>query len=216
MRGESTRERIMAVCSEFPIDKYSNFGLNDLMVFAVKLLENNQIPATFENVTFAAHSMFPFKFGLSGYEDMPDSARVNRALLHLTPKYRNWLQGNGSKGYALNDAGREAAAKADAELRSGKTMSRSGGSPRTKYEVEGPMIKSSSAYQKYSRGQPILKWEVFALLGGFPYTPSKQLRRRMNELLTVARDASDSAVVAFLEKVLSDFDTMFSNVSRRD
>ena len=94
-----------------PFDErtYEGISLNQLATYTIDLLTKKGFPITFETLTVALFKMFPKKFCLYGFEEYPDAARVNRSLLQLRPKYRNWALGDTKKGYVLTSQGREIA-----------------------------------------------------------------------------------------------------------
>ncbi|MGD1059933.1 MAG: hypothetical protein ABR879_00535 [Methanomassiliicoccales archaeon] len=206
------KSRLLEICHEYEEEKYSSLGLNPLMAYTVSLLAENGLPTSFEYVVVAAYRMFPMKFGLTGFTEMPDAARINRALLHLTPKYQNWLSGNGSKGYVLNEMGKDAAVKASERLSSGSDIMKTTMSqPKSQYDRERRRILSSPAFQRYKgeKEGPIQKWEVYDVLGAFSYTSTSQLRKRIANLITLANDAEDREVVVFLKRIMQDFPQVF-------
>src|SRR3989454_11226835 len=93
----------------YPLDQYGNIDLNRLTVFTIYLLNKRDIPTTLENIGVANFRMFPRRFAMVGFPDYPDVTRVNRALLQLRPKYRNWAMGNAKLGWHLTVAGEEEA-----------------------------------------------------------------------------------------------------------
>src|SRR2546426_9038495 len=93
----------------YPLDQYGNIDLNRLTVFTIYLLNKRDIPTTLENIGVANFRMFPRRFAMVGFPDYPDVTRVNRALLQLRPKYRNWAMGNAKLGWQLTVAGEEEA-----------------------------------------------------------------------------------------------------------
>lgn len=214
MATELTARKIMKICKPFDESTYRNMGLNPIAAYAVHVLETNQMPTTLENVTVALFIMFPKKFSLPGFDDYPDSARVTRVLLHLTPKYVNWLVGNPTRGYALNEAGRQAAIEAAKDLDNpvlGEPAKHILRQPRSKYEREMNRLRGTSAFQKFlaRRSTDINKWEVFDLLSAAPYTPAAQLRGRATELLQLAQDFLDTEVTDFLQMILKQFSEIF-------
>ena len=105
--------------SRIPIyayEHYSKIGLNGLLAYVVFSLESANQAATFENITVAAHQMFPGKFSLVGYAQFPDATRIQLVILHLGPKYVGWLVGKKKTGYYLNARGREAAISVSRQL----------------------------------------------------------------------------------------------------
>lgn len=92
-----------------PFDEavYSDIDLNRLAVYGVHQLNEMDIPITFERVVVLLYRLFPAKFSMAEFRSFPDATRVNRAILQLRPKYRNWARGSIKEGYfALTQDGR--------------------------------------------------------------------------------------------------------------
>ena len=95
----------------FSPELYGDVGLNQLLAYAVSYLEGRRYRGTIENITVVTYRMFPNKYSLVGYPQFPDSARVQRVILHLGPKYVGLLEGKNKIGYRLNERGRSVAAE---------------------------------------------------------------------------------------------------------
>jgi hypothetical protein len=205
--GIKDRE-IARFCAPFDSKAYENLDLNRLTVYAICLLDRSDLLVTFENIVVALFIMFPKKFGLVGFEQYPDSARVNRALLQLRPKYRNWATGSPSRGYRLTPAGlliADETAKLLSTRRARKEEARTSKRARTllpSAELERRILKSS-AYAKYSenREEKIDKMEVLELLRAVPHAPLSVLNNYLRELENIAQEAKRPDVLEFLKFV---------------
>jgi hypothetical protein len=201
-------EKIVA----FEPTNYESFDLNRLSSFTLDWLQKNRIPTTFENIVVAAFRMFPAKFALEGYSEYPDAARVNRALLQLGPKYRNWARGSVQKGFLLTESGlkevervREALSGAGSP---GPVKTRRAVKPRT-MDLSGDMqsIEHSSLFAKWSAGLlaegTIL--ELLHMLNAYAYTPPRALRDRLASLENAATQIGRRDLLKFLEAVRAKF-----------
>lgn len=189
-----------------PEPNYSNMDNNRLAVHAIGLLEENGMPRTQEAVTVALFLMFPDKFSLVGFPMYPDTERVNRTLLQLGPKYRNWVTGNRHVGYTLNDAGRHVLEQARRLLLQPELQApvKRAPAPRTRDpEAEVAEIARSSLFRAYAGpGSPSPREDDFwELMQAFPYTPKRALRNRLREMREAARLASRNDLVQFLDWV---------------
>jgi len=205
--GKKNRE-VGRICPWFDSKAYENLDLNRLAVYAICLLDRNNLLVTFENIVVALFIMFPKKFGLVGFEQYPDSARVNRALLQLRPKYRNWATGSPSRGFRLTPAGLlivDETTKLLSARKAGKKEGRTSKRARTllpSAELEKRILKSS-AYVKYSenREEQIDKMEILELLRAVPHAPISVLNNYLRELENVAQEAKRPDVLEFLKFV---------------
>jgi len=99
-------EKIIELCTQYNENVYTDINMNHLIAYTIEYLNNNNIALSFENICVASYLMFPKKFSLIGYDEYPDSNRVNLVLLHLRPKYDNLAEGNIKSGFTLTEKGK--------------------------------------------------------------------------------------------------------------
>src|SRR4051812_31232242 len=85
----------------YPEESYDSIDLNRLTVFTIAFLRKRNFATSIEHIAVADFRMFPKRFAMIGFPEFPDISRVNRALLQLRPKYRNWATGNARLGWTL-------------------------------------------------------------------------------------------------------------------
>jgi hypothetical protein len=165
------------------------------------------LPLTFEFITAVSFKLFPEKFALQGFE-YPDSNRVNRGLLQLGPKYRNWARGKHSTGWAFTREGEAALAETAAAVDQGAGLrSRRAkadvraGSYTLDLEAEVSAIHDTAAYKLFNeRGPSGLRIDdVWEVVGAFAYTPADAIRKRLRVLGRLASDARDDEATRFLD-----------------
>jgi len=206
----STRAESADHAPAFEPSRYEGLDLNRLVVFTLGWLRNQGLPPTFENVSVAAFRLFPLKFALRGY-DHPDSNRVNRALLQLGPKYRNWAVGSTGTGFSLTPLG-------EAILReAGQRVAGGAREPLAKPESAGYTwdpageisdLKKTEAYERFrDAGTARLSIDdVWHALGAFRYTPKEAIRERFVSLKSIAAAAGDTDALAFLDALRKQFE----------
>jgi hypothetical protein len=196
---------------------YGRVDLAGLAAFTLKWLQDRSIPTTFENVVVAAFRFFPTKFSLEGYKEYPDAARVNRSLLQLGPKYRNWARGSVQKGYVLTESGREKVRSVQATLDEG-TGAEAPASARRKtlartmdLTKELEPLEKSPLFSRWKRGQldQGTSLELLNMLDAYAYTPPRALRARMDTLENAASQVSRDDLIEFLHAVRRTFTTHF-------
>ena len=201
----------------FPAENYDSIDLNRLAVFGIATLQERAIPTSFENIVVALFKLFPTKFHLVGFSSYPDAARINRALLQLQPKYRNWARGSVHKGFILTESGKAVVEQTRALLRAGTPVSRSrmkrvSPRPRTRDpQTELIEIEGSEMFKLYQAGrqEDVEKNLIWELLHAYPYTPKKALKQRMKLLENMAENAKRDDIKTFLEWVISRFGVTF-------
>ena len=187
---------------------YSGIDLDRLTAFGVRTLIDRDLPVTFENVVVVLYRFFPMKFGLVGYAEYPDAARVNRAILHCFPKYRNYLTGRATTGYRLTHQG-EVAAEEAAELLAGR-KSRAGKQRRTaargvadNFMTE---VSQSRAFRAFESGERDIDfYDVARILHTSPDAPNELINRNMRQLVIYARETGREDVLKFLDWAQSHF-----------
>jgi hypothetical protein len=84
---------------------YGNAAMDTMVLFAVKTLEERDLPIQLENVTTAVFCLFPKRFHLRGYPAWPDSLLAYRALERCRTD-KHWLTGTMKARFQLTEAGR--------------------------------------------------------------------------------------------------------------
>ncbi len=192
-------------------EDYLSIDLNRLTVFSISELAHRDLPTSIENITVTNFRLFPARFAMHGFPAYPDTARVNRALLQLGPKYRNWAVGRARSGWTLTPAG-EAEASAVRSLLKSESKSANIGRPGTVREDAtqrtidtGAEIRRLRATQLFARARAgwsgVDNLEVLDALGAYSHTPRKVLQRRLRELRQLAIDAQDRELVDFLDDI---------------
>lgn len=196
--------------SAYPPAVYDGIDLNRLAVFTLGLLRDEAIPPSFENVAVAAFRMFPAKFSLRGY-DHPDSNRVNRTLLQLGPKYRNWAVGSPSTGFSLTPLGERVLEDTRRVLAGDRTSTRGRGraasytwDPKTDIDE----LRRKDAFRRFqdAGSRSLTVDDVWEALGAFRYTPAEAIQERFVALRAIAAQVGDREAVSFLEALRRRFE----------
>ena len=193
--------------------RYSDLDLNRLSVYAIAWLRDASLPCSFENVVVVLFRCFPTRFSLRGYE-LPDSNRVNRALLQLGPKWRNWARGSPRTGYALTPLGEETLREVRARLAVDAPQLPRKHGPRSTAATWDPAsdlaeLRATNAFARFlSKGPTSLNAEdLWDTLKAFPYTPERAIRSRLIVLARSAKDAHDTPAAAFVAALRDLFET---------
>lgn len=136
--------------------QYSS-GITHAKLAAVALLklEENNIEKTFENVVVVLQKLFPGKFSLITYPEIPDTIRVDNTLRLDAGKHSKYLTGNRPKGYKLTAIGRIVAEETIEGLKSDKKGKKSVGVGlhRGRYSKLVGSVTKSDAFEKFSTKQ---------------------------------------------------------------
>ena len=206
----SEKEKIRQLCKPFLYEQYEKIDLNSLAAYTIHLLKNNNIYLNFENVAVALFLMFPKKFCMVGYEEFPDTNRINRTVnLQLRPKYQNLAFGDSKTGYSLTEKGKVVAEQTKRILESderGLKLKKSE-IKNTEYErTTNPKIEiekrilSSSLYKKYckNKNSEIEKVEIYEFLNASPYTSKDAIRSYYNYLKNLCKNSENMEALEFI------------------
>lgn len=150
-------------------EKYSTVTNAKLAAVSLLKLEEHDIEKTFENVVVALQKLFPGKFSLITYPEIPDTIRVDNTLrLDAGKNHAEYLTGNRPKGYKLTATGRIAAEETICQLESStkqikKTIS---STQRNRYTKLIRAVTQSECFEKFSTKQfsKINKFDVRRVL----------------------------------------------------
>jgi hypothetical protein len=214
MVTDSSPQKLLDRIEAYEEARYENIALAALVSFAIHWLEVQHIPTTFENIVVAAFKMFPAKFRLEGFHHYPDAACINRALVQVRPKYRNWARGTVKKGFLLTESGLKKVSEVGEILVTGaspghkpvrtqrvpqqKTMDLS----RDLQSVEQSTLFNKWRQQKLNEGSFL---ELLDMLGAYAYTPGRVLSQRLKFLEHAASEVGRNELVEFLRNVRNAF-----------
>ncbi|MFH1011246.1 MAG: hypothetical protein V1784_08430, partial [bacterium] len=100
----------------YDASRYDPIDLDRLVVYAAMTLENLGIELSLENIIVGAFKLFPQKFSLAGYPEIPDATRVEKCLWRCKGDKRQWIGGKTRHGYLVTDKTRIIAAQTEAQL----------------------------------------------------------------------------------------------------
>jgi hypothetical protein len=199
-----------------PPERYQKLDLSGLIAFTIRWLLDHDVPTTFENIVVSAFRMFPEKFAMVGFAEYPDAARVNRSLLQLGPKYRNWARGSVQKGFVLTESGAAKVSEVAATLEKPYERDAPKPEPRARprtADTEGELrrIASSVLFRKWADGHlaDATVLDLLDMLGAYAYTPPRALRKRIAELRASAAHLGKDELSEFLAQVRRVFATTF-------
>lgn len=204
----------MATSSEFiksirSVDyaKYSNVSSREkLVVYAISFLEENEIPLTFNNICIATFKLFPDKFYFSEeFKEYPHIEMLNRTILHLRPKERNYATGSVRQNYALTNVGKEIAKQVELEIARGQHQA-----PAAKKVMDSHKktnvndlnkIKNSTIFKSWNESGEIDAMEIWSFFDVTPFTRLPEIRQNISTTKKYAKDTEDAQAVKFLEQL---------------
>lgn len=174
--------KVGKVCIEQDQNKYlpivsEPIGYAKLCCYTVKLLHDNDIFASYENICVALWIMFPKceRLHLAGYDNMPDTDYMEKVIkLRSTPKNQNYLTGGNFQGktsehgyeWRLNGKGELFAKEVEEILAGGTVATRSRNAAKEKsytgaggsnYESELRHMWASKLWNRFMSGDSLDK-----------------------------------------------------------
>ena len=197
---------------------YENIVYAELAVYVLDLLQKNNIPTSLENISVALFRLFPEKFSLTGYPQYPDVTRINRTLLQLRPKYRNWASGKIITGVSLTRNGARKAQDVQLKLsgvvqQTPSKRSKSAANPVTlEIDKELQRIEASALFERWKRGvmEQATTMEFLLMIGAYSYTPPNAIRDRVDYLMQIASQFNRDDILHFLKDLRKRFANKFS------
>ena len=208
-------ERLKEICRPFSSETYRSIDNNRLAVYTIGLLLEKNLQATQENITVALYLMFPEKFSMVGFAEYPDAERVNRTLLQLGKKYRNWSIGNRHVGYSLNETGKLVMEQTKKFLQSPDMLDvRQKRTPKQRTldpDVSVKEIEQTTLFKNYRSNvqNDSDEFSIWELLRALPYTPKSALNDRLKSMIESAKVSGRKDIVDFLEWVRAKFSYIF-------
>jgi len=161
-----------------------------LVAVAMFHMKEKKIQANFENVVVSIQKLFPGKFSLLSYPEIPDTMRIDNTLRLDAQNHAQYIVGNRKKGYQLTGLGKNIAEETIDQLNSGRKSSEKKrvGKDRKQETKLISEISSSNAFEKFSTKQfsAINKFEICDVLHGTLETNSKILERNLETLIKYA------------------------------
>lgn len=167
------------------IRDYTDISYDDLLIYALFKLEQENKHTTFENLVSECFTLFPKRFQLPGYPNWPDSSLIEKAWLRCRTD-KGLLYGSKSKGFTLTAKGIELASKVGNSLKntpSVNTVNRKDLRTRSGRVVKH--VEQSAAFKKFFKDhgpENITDFEFCDLLYSTFDTEPALRKRNLEEL----------------------------------
>lgn len=187
--------------------KYSNVSSREkLVVYAIDYLNDNDIPPTFNNICIATFRLFPEKFYFSeDFKEYPHIEMLNRTILHLRPKERNYATGSVGQNYALTKVGEEISREVRAEIASGMKKTTAPKKLMDEHKKTNlndlNKVKRSPIFETWLTEGKIDDMEIWSFFDSTPFTRINEHKEFVKTTKSYAKDVKDLDVVRFLEEL---------------
>jgi len=200
-------------------DKYKDVSSREkLAVYTMFFLENNKIPLIFNFICVAIYKLFPKKFYFGDFEEYPHIEMLNRTILHLRPKERNYAQGDVRKGYILTELGSETALNVDRQLKGEISFSVSKNNDTVIDRVKNTPSKNlknielAELYKIWERNKKIENSEIWKFFEVTPFTRIPYIKTKLKDLKSFAQDGKNNKIYNFLIELEKHFNNLTSKL----
>ncbi len=195
----------------FKYEKYSIVSSREkLLAFTIQFLVDNGISSTFNNLCIAAFKLFPEKFYFSeDFKEYPHIEMLNRTLLHLRPKERNYAIGNSKIPYTLTDVGREIAYQVKNDMITDKVTNKVKQvmDPHKNESIKLlSKLKNSGILVKYDNGLGISDFDLFDFFKVTPYTQEARIKVKLSKLEQYCSGNKEDKYIKLIEILIKMLD----------
>lgn len=194
--------------------KYKNVSSREkLAVYAMKYLENNNIPLSFNFICVATFKLFPERFHLGDFNEYPHIEMLNRTILHLRPKENNYAEGTAKLGYKITKLGYYIAEQVENELR-GESQK---GKP-SKVKIDQIKKMPSNLANKYFNSKLFEKWkkenklsddDFWSLFEVIPFSRPDYIKSEIKELIIYSKEEKNKDNIKFSKYLDIKFKNLF-------
>lgn len=200
-------------------NNYTEISYDDLLVYALFKLQQENKHTTFENLVYKSFTLFPKRFQLPGYPNWPDSSLVDKSWLRCRSD-KNLIYGSKSKGFTLTSKGVTLAKLTEQKFTNDKSVVRNKkGDTRTRSGRLVKHIENSDAYKKFTKSEKtddITEFEFCDLLYSTLDTLPTLRGRNFEELKYHASVYERSDLLAFLDQCKKRFQNLLTEKERKN
>lgn len=181
-------------------------NLDELVVYSAFQVTERGEPCTFERIVVEAFRTFPEEFALAGFDEYPDSARVNKCWLRCRTD-RGWLVGNVKHGFSLSETGRNVALEVRQRLQTsgGARPIRSASKARNRESAILRHLLRTKAFRRFRENSELFQVtekDLREVTLSTMDTPVTTLRQNLNQLRNEAKVDAPPEVMDFLEQCM--------------
>lgn len=180
-----------------------------LMIYVAKVLEDKNVPLTFNYLCISAFKIFPDAFCCDEeFKEFPSVDRLNRTMMHL--KYvknaKPYIAGSVKTGYEITNIGKSVALQVENIINNTKE-DKSIEAPKVDKHKKGfskdyVSFIEGEGYKKYLKTNKIdimYVWEFFKVI---PYTQIKSTKENLKHVMEYAKENKDEKCMKFIDGVL--------------
>ena len=188
-------------------DKYASVSSREkLVAFAIGYLRDQKIQTSFNNVCIATFKLFPEKFYFSEeYPEYPHIEMLNRTLLHLRPKERNYATGSARTDYILTELGEEIVRQVKLDIQFGvkSTVIKKPMDTHKQTQVnEYLKLRSSQGFLLFDSSGEISIDHIWSFYEVTPYTQIDKLKKKLEIIREYCKASNDDKCREYVDKLI--------------
>ena len=211
----------------FNEDIQKKVGRDRAVVYAIYLIESNNLEPTFQRICIVSFKLFPESFSFPEFPEFPDSRTVRYCITHCTDKSKGWVIGSSKTTFNLTEEGREVSQiflnliEKDMDVKTlpynmqlrGKTKKELATKPRDKEINILTEIKESEGYSKFvnDNEESIKSIDVRKSLGGDRYSPLTYLNDRLTQSIKYCKIYKEKDVEPYLKWIKNNWSKLMSD-----
>lgn len=211
----------------FNEDIQKKVGRDRAVVYAIYLIESNNLEATFQRICVVSFKLFPESFSFPEFSEYPDSRTVRYCITHCMDKSKGWVIGSSKTTFNLTEKGREVSQiflnliERDMNVKTlphymqlrGKTKKELATKPRDKEINILTEIKESEGYLKFinDKGENIKSIDVRKSLGGDRYSPLSYINDKLTEFLKYSKIYKEKDVDLYLKWIKNNWSRLMGD-----
>ena len=190
--------------NSYDLTQYSNVSSREkLVAYSIKYMDDNDIATSFNNLCIVTFKLFPEKFFFcEDFKEYPHIEMLNRTLLHLRPKERNYATGGSRENYSLTLLGREIAKQVEYDIK--------GEAAKEKVKIvmdehknnsinEYDKVLKSSEYAQFLKDGIFTEEMIWSYFQVTPFTQKKRILTTLKEVMDYAKRNNDEQCYNFIK-----------------
>ena len=186
----------------FEESKYSDIGMNELIVYTTFKLSKEKGTITREELVLGAFKLFPKKFSLKGHNDWPDSAVIDKRWLDC--RHKEYLSGTNTEGLSILPKGIELVQLTEKKLKISSNQNKYKKDNRTRSGKISTIMQNSDGYKKFLKNNnidEINEFDLREILHCTMDSTQEILSQSYVELSQHLKASNENEMLVFLENI---------------
>jgi hypothetical protein len=194
----------------FEESKYSDIGMNELIVYTTFKLSKEKGTITREELVLGAFKLFPKKFSLKGHDNWPDSAVIDKRWLDC--RHKEYLSGTNTEGLSILPKGIELVQLTEKKLKISSNQNKYRKDNRTRSGKISTIMQNSDGYKKFLKNNnidEINEFDLREILHCTMDSTQEILNQSYIELSQHLKASNENEMLVFLENIKKKYISLF-------